>query len=565
VPRRFFIPDFVDQEMRCSMLVVSGVSKRYGHQKILEKVNFSVNAGECVGLIGPNGCGKTTLIRIIAGEEQSDEGTISFIKKNASIGVLNQNLDLPTEISMGEVLYPQSNQLERIEAEIRGVTQDMASAKEGRYRQLERRYDELLQRLVEASTKMQYRETSSILESLGLKDLPLSTPISEFSGGQKTRLGLALVLLKNPELLLLDEPTNHLDVAMLEWLENWLNKFDGAVLLVSHDRTFLDRTVNRVLDLDPQTHTIKAYAGTYSDYLDQYQMEMERQEAAYRDQVYEIRRVKQDVARLREQARQVERGTIDSSQRRYAKKVAKKASSRQKKLSRYIESEDRVEKPKESWRMKLDFKAPSKHGRNVLICKDLAIGYPSRECLLEKVNIEVLYGARIAITGPNGAGKTTLLRTIANELKPLEGQLWLSTSVRVGYMTQEQEFLDPDQNALEAIRQVVAMNETEARSFLHYFLFTEDDPLRPVGELSFGERARLQLAFLVGKGCDFLLLDEPINHLDIPSRTSFEKALATLTGTVLAVVHDRYFIERFATEVWTVDNRGVVREYLQPV
>jgi ATP-binding cassette subfamily F protein 3 len=545
------------------MLIVSGVSKRYGHQTILEGIHFTVNAGECVGLIGPNGCGKTTLIRIIAGEEQPDEGSISFIKNNLPKGVLRQDLSFPLEHSIGEILYPQTEQAEQIELEITRVAQSMATAKPAHYRQLEREYDQLLQRLMEASDKAHYRETATILESLGLSEISVSTPIAELSGGQKTRLGLALLLLKRPELLLLDEPTNHLDIAMLEWLEGWLRGFDGGVLLVSHDRTFLDRTVHRILDLDPETHTIKAYAGNYSEYLAQVQMEYEKQEAAYRDQVYEIRKMKQDIARLKEQARHVERGTIDSSQRRYAKKVARKATSRQKKLSRYIESDERVQKPKESWRMKLDFGLPSKHGRNVMIVKDLAIGYPGRERLLEEINLEVPFGARIAITGPNGVGKTTLLRTIANELEPFEGKLWVSSSARVGYMTQEQAFSDLEQTALDAIREVATLSETEARSFLHYFLFADDDPLLPIRALSFGERARLQLALLVSKGCDLLLLDEPINHLDIPSRASFERALASLTGTVLAVVHDRYFIERFATEMWILEKRSLRREYLQ--
>jgi ATP-binding cassette subfamily F protein 3 len=549
--------------MRATMLIVSGVSKRYGHHKILEDVHFTVNVGERVGLIGPNGCGKTTLLRIIAGEEQPDAGSITFLIKDVRLGYLEQSLEIPLERSIGDIIHPQSTQLTQTEEEIARISQRLSEADPENVQKLEEKYDRLLQDLVDLSKKDHLRETSSILESLGLHELQLSMPISELSGGQKTRLGLAIVLMHNPDLLLLDEPTNHLDIQMLERLEEWLPKFNGAVLLVSHDRTFLDRTVNRILDLDPETHGIKAYAGNYSDYLAQYQMETEKQRAAYRDQVYEIRRVKQDIARLKQQARKVEHGTTDSSQRRYAKKVARKASAREKKLARYVESEDRVEKPKESWRMKLEFNQPSKHGRNVLIVKDLAIGYPDHKRLLSNLNFEIAYGARIAMTGPNGAGKTTLLRTIAGHLEPCAGDVWLSSSAHIGYLSQGQEFLDPDQNALDSIREVVAINETEARSFLHYFLFTEDDPLRPIGELSYGERARLQLALLVAQGCDFLFLDEPINHLDIPSRTSFERALATLIGTVLVVVHDRYFIERFATEVWTVNELGVEREYLK--
>ena len=196
---------------------------------------------------------------------------------------------------------------------------------------------------------------------------------------------------------------------------------------------------------------------------------------------------------------------------------------------------------------------------------DLSIGYPGHGSVVDDLTFEVTSGARIAITGPNGAGKTTLLRTLAGHLEPLAGQIWLSSSARIGFMAQEQENLDLDQNALQAVRQVAAMNETEARSFLHYFLFTEDDPLRSIRALSYGERARLQLALLVAQGCDFLLLDEPINHLDIPSRTSFERALTTLPGTVLAVVHDRYFINKFAADLWTVNKSGLIREYVQTI
>ena len=365
---------------------------------------------------------------------------------------------------------------------------------------------------------------------------------------------LARVLLEEPHLLLLDEPTNHLDIEMLEWLEAWLTRFAGAALIVSHDRAFLDNTVESILDLNPEAHTIRAYKGNYSDYLEQYLKEQDKQWAAYRDQEYKIRRMKQDINRTKQQALRVEMTTTPRQPgvRRIAKKVAAKAKSREKKLERYIESDERVEKPKPSWQMKLEFEADNNLSKNVLIASNLSVGYDKDKPLLANLNLHIRAGQRIAFTGPNGSGKTTLLRTMAGKLEPLAGNLKLGVTVKLGYMTQEQELLDPSLSALQIIQRVAPFNETEARHFLHFFLFSGDDPLRPARELSYGERARLQLGLLVAQGRTFLLLDEPINHLDIPSRVRFEQALANFEGTILAVVHDRYFIERFATEVWNV-------------
>jgi ATP-binding cassette subfamily F protein 3 len=545
------------------MLLVHDVSKSFGHEKILEGIGFSVNEGERVGLIGPNGCGKTTLLRILTGEEDPDGGTVAFSPKDLRVGYLEQGFSLPGECTLGEVLYPQTHELEEIEARVAELSERMAGSVPDDRRALEQEYDLALQRLVELTKQEHARQAANVIERLGLANLPMSTKISELSGGQKTRLGLGRVLLQDPQLLLLDEPTNHLDIEMLEWLEAWLLHFDGAALLVSHDRTFLDHTVNRILYLDHVTHTLRSYAGNYSDYVHQSQVEQEKRQAAYRDQVYEVRKMRQDIARIKEQARSVERGTIDSSQRRYARKVARKAVSREKKLTRYLKSDERVEKPNRGWRMKLDFETPAKMGRHILLASGLAIGYPGREALLRDVRLEVQSDSRIAVTGPNGAGKTTLLRTIVGHLEPLAGELDLSESVRLGYMSQEQELLQSQQSALEAIRAVSPMNETDARSFLHYFLFSGDDPLKPVIDLSFGERARLELALLVAQDRNLFLLDEPINHLDIPSRESFEAALAQLEGAVIAVVHDRYFIDRFATELWIVDRGCVRREHLK--
>jgi ATP-binding cassette subfamily F protein 3 len=253
--------------------------------------------------------------------------------------------------------------------------------------------------------------------------------------------------------------------------------------------------------------------------------------------------------------------------RRIAKKVAKKAASREKKLARYLDSDERLEKPRQSWQMKANFLSAedgvARHlSQDALVLEELAVGYPGSGVLLRNIDVRVRAGRRIALIGPNGAGKTSLLRTIAGQISPRAGKVRLGASVRLGYMAQEQEMLDPERSALEIIQNAAPLNQTEARSFLHYFLFSGDDPLRSSGQLSYGERSRLSLAVLVARGSDLLLLDEPINHLDIPARSRFEEALAQFNGTVLAVVHDRYFIERFAEEIWRVGEGGVTVRYV---
>ena len=333
------------------------------------------------------------------------------------------------------------------------------------------------------------------------------------------------------------------------------------MLLVSHDRAFLDHVATSILELDPRTQELKAYAGNYSDYAVQKRVERQKVEETYADQRAEIRRMKQDIARTKEQARHVEITTTSRQPgvRRIAKKVAKKALSREKKLNRYIDSDERVDRPLDSWKIRLDFQEPVHRSTNILTVENLSIGYAGHAPLLENLNFSIVGGQRIALTGENGSGKTTLLRTIIGEIAPLAGGLKLGEKIKLGYMAQEQEFLDLSLSALESLQKVTALNETDARHFLHFFLFSDDDPLRPCGNLSFGERARLQLALLVAQGCTFLVLDEPINHLDINARTQFEEALSSFNGSILAVIHDRYFIESFATDIWNVAEGKILR------
>ena len=550
------------------MLTAHHLYKSYNLNIILEDVSFSVNPGQRAGLIGPNGSGKTTLLRILAGEDKPDRGHVALTPGDLRIGYLPQTLEIDPGQSLGDVLQSARGDPLQVEAEVARLAAELAH--DPQKPELVAAYDLALVRLQESQPGI-FGETAIILGALGLDAIDDARPVGHLSGGQKTRLSLALVLLSQPQILLLDEPTNHLDIPMLEWLESWLADYPGAALIVSHDRTFLDRTVTRILDMDPETHTLREYSGNYSTYLEQYQAEQARQMADYKDQEYEIRRMRQDIQHTKQQASWVEQTTTsrDPIVRRYAKKVAKKALSREKKLERYVESDERLEKPTAGWQMKLDFgshpgEGDKGHhvGQDAFTLQGLTVGYASHAPLLENLNLRVQVKQRIAFTGANGSGKTTLLRTIAGQLEPLEGAVRLGASVKLGYMSQEQENLEPSLDAVETIRRIAPLNETEARSFLHYFLFSGDDALRPVSQLSYGERARLMLARLVAEGNTLLLLDEPINHLDIPSRTRFEQALARFEGTVLAVVHDRYFIQRFATEVWGVEGKGIQRQVL---
>ena len=503
------------------MFAVHHLYKSYNLHTILEDISFTIGSNERVGLIGPNGCGKTTLLRILAGEETADNGHITCVPSSLRLGYLSQGMNLDPEQTLDQALRSVAGDPEAMEMELARLAVALAQYPEDQ--DLQVAYDLALQNLQNLD-RASLGEAAAVLQVLGIDDIDPQSPLGHLSGGQKTRLSLALVLLKRPQLLLLDEPTNHLDITMLEWLEDWLERFPGAALIVSHDRTFLDRTVKRILDLVPETHTLREYGGNYSAYLEQYLAERERQKDTYQDQVSEIRRMRQDINRTKQQAAWVEQTTTPRQPgvRSIAKKVAKKAKAREKRLERYLGSDERVKKPVQGWQMRLEFGtakqnpqlpwvispgvvqsdgqpsqesqptflgvAPRHLGRNVLSLHDLEVGYPGYSTLLRGINLQIQPGRRVALTGPNGCGKSALLRTIVGQLEPRAGRVSLGASVQLGYMPQEQELLEPQINAVETLRQIVPLNETEACSYLHYYLFSGDDALRPVGDLSFGER-----------------------------------------------------------------------------
>jgi ATP-binding cassette subfamily F protein 3 len=544
------------------MLTVHAISKSFILSPILTEVSFNLNPGERLGLVGPNGCGKTTLLRILAGLELPDSGSFQFDPPDLRLGYLPQGMAPTAEDTLGSFLDRIAGDEGSLSAQLEALATELARSPD--QRDLQQAYDRLLSRLQVAAQSQTHR--LEVLAALGLEKFPKRTPVAHLSGGQKTRLALCSLLLSSPQLLLLDEPTNHLDIEMLEWLEDWLVDSPltrtAATLIVSHDRVFLDHTVSGILELDPNTHHLNQYHGNYSTYLEQKQAERSQQQQAYSDQQEEIARLRRAAASVRADATFKRGGKADSGDKfakgffaNRSKERVKRAKQIEKRLARLL-TEDKIDKPQPSWQMKLDFNQAASSGRQALVLEELTVGY-GELALLRQISLVVRYGERIALVGPNGSGKTTLLNTIAGQIPALAGVVRLGSAVRLGYMAQEQDTLDPALDALETIRHLAPLSETDARTYLHKYLFSGDEVFTPVKSLSFGERARLMLACLVASGCNLLLLDEPVNHLDIPSRARFEQALANFSGTVIAALHDRYFIASFAATLWDIRQQSL--------
>jgi ATP-binding cassette subfamily F protein 3 len=533
------------------MLRVHDLFKSHGSTPVLNGISFVLNDGEHAGLIGPNGAGKTTLLRCITGAERPDAGSVVLAPPGLTLGYLPQTFSDLHSRSVGDAIAAGQGEWAAAEAALHQATEALAAAAD---KQTLAAYDAALTRFEALGGYARASRAAAVLDGLGLGDIDYNTPVAALSGGQKTRLGLAALLLAEPDLLLLDEPTNHLDIEALAWLEEFVRSYPHAALIVSHDRAFLDRTVTRILYLDPRTHTVTSYPGGYSDFAAAREQERVAQRVAWQDQQLYIRQVERDIRRMKGMAQSIQGGPKRGRDYygRVSAKVARVARARERKLERYLASAERVEKPRPTWGLKLDFGPPPPGGRAVLRLEDISFAYSGRPPLLTGVNLDVTSGARIALVGPNGAGKTTLLRLIEGRLQPATGRVRLGANVRLGVLAQEQETLDPMRTVLQTALAERPMSETEARGFLHYFLFAGDSAFRRVANCSMGERTRLQLALLVLRGCNLLLLDEPLNHLDIDGREHFEAALVTFAGTVIAVTHDRAFLRSWPEQILTV-------------
>jgi ATP-binding cassette subfamily F protein 3 len=543
------------------VLHVQNLHKTYGAATVLADVTFVLNDAERVGLIGPNGTGKSTLLRCLVGAEQADSGTLVLTPVGARIGYLPQAFAEADARSVGEVVAAAQADLRAAEAAMQRAADALAAAGapggtdgQERLQAALAEYDTAVTTFEASGGYARQARAGSVLAGLGLGDVDLLTPVARLSGGQKTRLGLALLLLAEPDLLLLDEPTNHLDVDALEWLEAFLTTYPHAVLIVSHDRVFLDATVSRILYLDPETRSVRSYPGGYADFAAARAHERALHEATWRRQQEYVDRVQRDIGRLKSEARSIEMSTTarQPGLRKFARRKAALAKSRERKLERFLESDERVDRPRLRWPINLDFGPPPPGGRALLRVEDVSFGYPNALPLFTHVSFEVGYGQRLALVGPNGAGKTTLLRLIEGRLQPTAGRVHVGAGARIGVMAQEHETLDPDLTVLQTVLRERPMSEQDARSFLPYFLFSGESVFKHVRTCSLGERSRLQLARLVLQGCNLLLLDEPINHLDVESREHFEAALDAFHGSVIVVAHDRAFLRSFTRRMLEV-------------
>ncbi|MGV0167906.1 ABC-F family ATP-binding cassette domain-containing protein [Furfurilactobacillus sp. WILCCON 0119] len=513
------------------VLQVQQVARRFGADTLFQHVSMTINDRDRVGLVGRNGAGKSTLLKMIAGITEPDEGTISS-SKGATIGYLPQDAGLTSSNTVWDEMLTvfaqqqrQEAQLHQLEAQIADPAADHTSTD---YTHLLTDYDQLQHDFTENNGYGYQATIRGVLHAFHFDEDTYDRNVTSFSGGQKTQLALAKHLLQRPDLLILDEPTNHLDIQTLSWLEDYLKTYPGAVLVVSHDRYFLDHVVTTVYDMNQ--HTLTHYTGNYSAYLSQKATRLTTEQRAYDKQQTQINALEDFV----------NRNIVRAS-------TTKRAQARRKQLA----SMDRLEAPKDDDRsIRIRFEPSGESGKEVLKVQDVSIGYMSDHPLAEHINLDVVKQHAVGIVGPNGVGKSTLLKSILGQLPLLAGTVKLGASLSIGYYDQEQAILHDDKTVLSEVwDEHPTIPERDVRTLLGSFLFTGTDVEKRVSALSGGERARLSLTKLSLDHDNFLILDEPTNHLDIDAREVLEEALNAFTGTILFVSHDRYFINQVATEV----------------
>ena len=510
-----------------------GLGKSFGVRQVFSNVSFEIKEGDRIALVGPNGAGKSTLLKCILGIEELDEGQV-VMSPVASIGYLQQDVNLG-DASLAEEIETAWEDVHALENKLQELTT---------YLETHEASESDLQRLDYLQNRLEWlggydyeQKTKRIVYGLGFTDEDLYKPANAFSGGQKTRINLAKALVRSPDFLFLDEPTNHLDMEMLEWLEGYLSSYRGGILIVSHDRYFMDRIVTGVVELDH--HKATTYRGNYSRYVAQREERLKADTIAYEKQQEYIKKTEEYIDKYR------------------AGIKSKMARGRQSQLNRL----ERLEAPETSHSLDFKFPPAAMSADKVLVLDHVSIGYKTDDPIIDDVSMVVRRGESVALIGPNGAGKSTMVKAIVGELFPTEGHIDIGNRVQVGYFSQEHEELHDRWQVVDEIINNYNFTEEKARNVLGSFLFKGDDVFKLVGDLSGGERARLALLKLFLQGDNFLILDEPTNHLDVPTREIVERALQQFGGTCFIISHDRYFLDQVSTRTLVLENKGIT-EYL---
>jgi ATP-binding cassette subfamily F protein 3 len=524
-----------------SIVVAERIAKSFDPDDIFWDVSCSVARGDRIALVGRNGTGKTTLLRILAGFEPPSSGRVRRAK-GLRIGFLPQEATLDGARTLWQEMMTAFEPLQALEARLHKLEAEMADPSRAEaaleaYAPLRDRFESLAGYTYEDRAR-------HVLMGLGFSVEEHDMPLAHLSGGQETRALLARLLLESPDLLLLDEPTNHLDLQAIEWLEGYLNNWEGTVVLVAHDRYFMDRVVHKVWDM--VFGGLETYAGNYSHYVQQRAERYTRRLKEYRAQQALIAKEE------------------DYIRRYMAGQRSRQAKGRLRRLDRF--KQDRaLDRPLQEHTIKLRFQTPLRSGDKVIWSQDLVVGYEPSAPLFRCPDLDLRRGECVALLGPNGSGKTTFLKTVLGQLEPLAGYARLGASLKLGYFAQVHTDLDPERSVLDSILEVKDLPLGEARNFLARFLFTGDDVFKQIGDLSGGERSRLALAKLVLRRANFLLLDEPTNHLDIASQEVLEEVLDDFPGTILLVTHDRYLVDRLATQLWIIDAEERTLEVFQGI